>query len=234
MQWSFIMVAGVVCGLFGCALTYIVCQRKLSHAGSDSDRRAVDAEARLAELRTQIGEAGRDFDDLRKKLSDAESARAVAETRAIETEKALTEQRALLEDAKAKLVDTFKALAADALAGNNMGFLALAEEKFKALKDESKSDLDARKTAIEGLLKPISDTLTSYQKESKDLEERRLKEIGTVGEQLRSLAVAQTSLQSETAKLVNALKSPQVRGRWGEIASRRQLSWPECPSTATL
>jgi DNA recombination protein RmuC len=42
-----------------------------------------------------------------------------------------------------------------------------------------------------------------------------------VGEQLRQLALAQCLLQTETSKLVNALRSPQVRGRWGEIALRK-------------
>ena len=182
---------------------------------------ATDAQARVDELRKQIHEADRDFDGLREKLAAAENAKAIAETKAGETERALLEQRSLLDDAKTKLSDAFKALAADALAGNNTGFLALAEEKFKALKDESKTELDSRKTAIEEMIKPISDTLATYQKESKELEEKRQKEIGSVGEQLRSLATAQTSLQNETAKLVNALKSPQVRGRWGEIALKK-------------
>lgn len=221
MDWILIVIVGVACATIAAMSAYLFARGRLTSRSVEFERRAIDAEARLGELRKQVDEADRDFDGLRQKLSEVETARAVAETRASETEKALVEQRALLDDARAKLADTFKALAADALAGNNKGFLALAEEKFKALKEESKTDLDSRKLAIEEMLKPISETLTAYQKESKDLEEKRLKEISTVGEQLRSLAVAQTSLQNETAKLVNALKSPQVRGRWGEIALKK-------------
>lgn len=216
-----LVLVALAAGGIAWTISYLVSKNRQIATSAESTRMATDAQARVDELRKQIHEADRDFDGLREKLAAAENAKAIAETKAGETERALLEQRSLLDDAKTKLSDAFKALAADALAGNNTGFLALAEEKFKALKDESKTELDSRKTAIEEMIKPISDTLATYQKESKELEEKRQKEIGSVGEQLRSLATAQTSLQNETAKLVNALKSPQVRGRWGEIALKK-------------
>lgn len=100
-----------------------------------------------------------------------------------------------------EMADTFKSLAAEALAGSEARFLLLAEEKFK----------------------PLRETLAAYQKEAQELEDKRAREIGSVGEQLRSVASAQLSLQNETARLVNALRSPQVRGRWGEITLRRTV-----------
>ncbi|MDE2060206.1 MAG: DNA recombination protein RmuC [candidate division NC10 bacterium] len=183
--------------------------------------RTAAAEARIEEVRQQLVAARNDFETLREDLRKAETAKATAETRAIEIEKNLVEQKALLEDAKIRLSDTFKSLAAEALAGNNAGFLILAEEKFKALKDEAAVDLEARRKAIETMIQPLGETLFAYQQETKALEDKRLREYSTVGEQLRAVALGQTTLQSETAKLVNALRSPQVRGRWGEIALRK-------------
>src|SRR5262249_17624329 len=98
---------------------------------------------------------------------------------------------------------------------------ALAEEKFKAIRGEATTDLEARRSAIEALVKPVGETLTAYQGETRKLEEKRLKEIGAVGEQLRAVVETQSILQRETAKLIGALKSPNVRGRWGEITLRR-------------
>jgi DNA recombination protein RmuC len=190
-------------------------------SGVGAKARAAAAEARVEEVRQQLVSARNDFETLREDLRKAETARATAETRVVEIEKNLVEQKALLEEAKTRLSDTFKSLAAEALAGNNAGFLILAEEKFKALKDEAAVDLEARRKAIETMIQPLGETLFAYQQETKALEDKRLREYSTVGEQLRAVALGQTTLQSETAKLVNALRSPQVRGRWGEIALRK-------------
>lgn len=187
----------------------------------DQEARTAAAEARVEEIRSQLASAREDFETLREDLRTAETTRTAAETRAVETEKNLAEQKAILEDAKTRLTDTFKSLAAEALAGNNTGFLILAEEKFKALKDEATVDLETRRKAIEAIIQPLNETLSVYQQETKALEDKRLREYSTVGEQLRAVALGQTTLQSETAKLVNALRSPQVRGRWGEIALRK-------------
>jgi DNA recombination protein RmuC len=167
-----------------------------------------------AELRRQIDAAQQQLQALQGELTIAREARASAETRA-------TEQRALLDDARASLEQTFRALASEALQQNNAGFLTLAEQKFQALRQAASGELDTRKTAIEQLLKPLSQTLEQYQSESRNLQERRAQEISAVGEQLRSLAETQSTLQQETSRLVMALRSPQVRGNWGEIALRR-------------
>lgn len=209
----------------GAGLGWVIsAARTKAGAGSilrDQETRTAAAEARVDEVRQQLASARGDFERLREDLRQAETTRAAAETRVIETERNLIEQKILLEEAKSRLTDTFKSLAAEALAGNNAGFLILAEEKFKALKDEAAVDLEARRKAIEAIVHPLSETLSAYQQETKALEDKRLREYSTVGEQLRAVALGQATLQSETAKLVNALRSPQVRGRWGEIALRK-------------
>jgi len=120
------------------------------------------AEARIDEMRQQLDAARRDFETLREKLTGAETVRAAAEAKARETEKNIADQRALLEDARAKLTDAFKSLAADALAGNNRGFLTLAEERFRAIREGTAVELDLRKKAIEDLVQPLAVTLTVW------------------------------------------------------------------------
>ncbi len=203
------------------ALCYFWMKGRISSSTKDSENRATSSEARVEELRKQIDDASKDFDKLRTKLSTAETERSTAVAKAEAAEKNIEEQKQLLTDAKEKLSDAFKSLAADALNTNSKGFLTLAEQKFKALSDESRTELDIRKTAVAELVKPLNKAIEDYQKESREIEKKRIEEVSSVGEQLRSLALAQTSLQNETAKLVNALRAPQVRGRWGEITLRK-------------
>jgi len=188
-----------------------------------SKSRATAAEAKVSELRQQIEIAAKDFGTIRERLTTAEILQAKAETKAEETQKHLQEQLALLDDAKTKLADTFTSLASEALTKNNKDFLSLADQSFKVLEKGAQTELEARKAAIAELILPLSESLNKYQKESTHLEEKRQKDYGTVNEQYRTLAEGVSKLQNETFKLSSALKSPTVRGRWGEIALRRTV-----------
>ena len=173
------------------------------------------------ELRKQIEAGKAELAEAREETGGLREARAAAEARVVEAEKNLADQRSLLGEARGELEKTFRALASEALQQNNSGFLTLAEQKFRALQQAASTDLESKKGAIEQLLQPLSQTLEQYQSESRELQERRAKDISAVGEQLRSLAETQNLLRHETAKLVTALRSPEVRGNWGEIALRR-------------
>jgi DNA recombination protein RmuC len=173
------------------------------------------------ELRRQLEATRTDLGKTHEDLRAAAAERAAAEARATAAQGNLEEQRALLEDAKGKLADAFKALAADTLKSSNEGFLTLARERFATLQQEAVWDLEARKTAIETLVQPLRQALEEYQKEARALEEKRLREISGVGQQVQAVATATALLQRETGNLVNALRAPQVRGRWGEITLRR-------------
>lgn len=222
IQFVWLLLAGF---LTGCVLAWAICaflyRGRNIQALHDADTRLAATKAQEEELRIQLAALQRERDQLHQDCRLMEVAKVSAETKLQDTQTHLAEQRALLDDAKVTLSDTFRSLASEALAGNNQGFLTLAEEKFKALKEEATTAFDQRHTSIAALLHPLTESLATYQQVSKDLEDKRLRELSAVGEQLRQLASAQSILQTETSKLVNALRSPQVRGRWGEIALRK-------------
>jgi DNA recombination protein RmuC len=125
------------------------------------------------------------------------------------------------EDAGTKLRDAFASLSHEALKSNNQQFLALAETRLREARTEATTDIDARKKAIEDLLAPLQNTLTQVDREIKDSERRRIESGAQLMQRIASLDSTGQNLQSETRRLVDALKRPGVRGRWGELQLKR-------------
>ncbi len=131
------------------------------------------------------------------------------------------EKLALLEQAEKKLSDAFKALASDALKTNNQSFLELAKSNFEKHHETAKGDLDKRQQAIDGLVKPVKESLEKVDAKIQALEKARQGAYSGLTEQIKFLTDGQTQLRNETANLVQALRTPNVRGRWGEIQLHR-------------
>jgi DNA recombination protein RmuC len=87
-----------------------------------------------------------------------------------------------------------KSLTADTLASTSSSLLELAEAKFQ----------------------PIRETLTQFEQQSRLLEERRLAAVGAIPQLIEGL-------RKETGSLVTALRTPHVRGGWGELQLKRVI-----------
>jgi DNA recombination protein RmuC len=131
------------------------------------------------------------------------------------------EKLAFVEDARQKLSDTFKALAADTLQNSNKSFLELAEKELKIFHEAAKGDLEKRQTAIDELVKPVKESLGKVDSKLQEIEKSRVEAYAGLIEQVKSMRETQDMLRGETANLVQALRRPEVRGRWGEIQLRR-------------
>jgi DNA recombination protein RmuC len=143
------------------------------------------------------------------------------ETQLSESRRALDEQKKLLEESQGKLETAFKALAADALKSSNESFLRLAQETLQKHISQASGDLDARKKAVEDLIKPIADQLKVYQEKADLMEKERQTAYGGLTTLLTSVSATQEKLKQETGALVSALRRPNVRGQWGEFTLRR-------------
>jgi DNA recombination protein RmuC len=127
----------------------------------------------------------------------------------------------MLEQAQAQLTDTFKALSADALQRNSHSFMQLAETLLGKFQTQAQGDLSQRQQAIATLVQPLQTSLERVDSRLQELETARVAAYSGLTEQVKALALAQSQLQGETANLVKALRSPTVRGRWGEIQLQR-------------
>jgi DNA recombination protein RmuC len=140
----------------------------------------------------------------------------------LETERTATaEKLALLEETRQKLSGAFAALSADALARNNQAFLELANATLAKTQAAARGDLELRRQAIAEMVTPVRESLDKVDHQIQELEKARAGAYSALNEQVRSLIETQSQLRGETGKLVNALRSPSARGRWGEIQLRR-------------
>ena len=117
--------------------------------------------------------------------------------------------------------DAFAALSAEALRRNNESFLQLAETKLGDLHHAAAGDLDARRRAVDDLVRPLRDSLARVDGTLHEVELARTGAYAALLEQVKAMAEAQHRLHAETGNLVKALRAPSVRGRWGEMQLRR-------------
>ncbi len=188
---------------------------------TEAERRAATAEGTTAELRAQILSSDDNLNELRSILDTERECKIRAETQLLETIQRLDEEKKTLNEARHKLTDTFKALAGDTLDNSNRAFMNLAKETFDKVLAESRGDLGKRQEAIDGLVKPLAESLKRFEEHVTGIEKSRHGAYTSLEEQLKILSASNTKLQEETGNLVTALRSPQVRGRWGEMTLKR-------------
>lgn len=191
------IVAGVVAWLLATA------RARAAHI--DATR---ELETRLAaetrgneDLRARLEASAAELADRAEQLARAQQARVAAETSLTESQKSIVEQRRLLEEAEKKLRDVFTALSTQALRANSEQFLNQAGER----------------------VKPLAEMLDRFDKRLAELEKARQTAYGSLTEQLQHLAKTHQELARQTTSLSTALRSPDVKGRWGEVTLRNAV-----------
>lgn len=123
----------------------------------------------------------------------------------------------------AELSDMFKALASDTLHQNSATFLQLAESKLKEREQAATNTLDKKTVAIDAMIKPVSETLKKMDEQIQKMEIKREGAYRELAEMVASSRETQTMLRNETSQLLQALRAPTGRGRWGELQLQRIL-----------
>lgn len=236
------LIVAIIALLAGALLTWLFAVRPAQQA-----RAAAEAEARMdreererliLELRQQLmtesgARAAADERAARVDALDAQHRQAQDELRALHAERAelstalakereaTAEKLALLTDAQAKLQDSFRSLSADALAKNNQSFLDLAKTHLGQYQQGAQTDLEKRQKAIGDLVLPMQESLKRMDGQIQEMEKARAGAYEGLRSTVGSLLISQEKLRTETTGLVRALRTPNVRGRWGEIQLKR-------------
>jgi DNA recombination protein RmuC len=165
--------------------------------------------ARLRALDDEAARAGELERELVRAHADLEHERSRAE-----------ERLATLNDAQARLSDSFKALSAEALQSSMAQLTQLARSQLQTAQAEAKGDLEKRQQAVEQLVAPLREQLGRVDKQLVALDQERREMRGSMDSQLKTLAETGEKLRTETGALVTALRKPNARGQWGQMQLR--------------
>jgi DNA recombination protein RmuC len=204
------VVVGVIGLLFGSVIAALVLRSRSAGISARLSLREKELEAEKASLAR-----------LQQAYTDVVAGKARVES-ALESErKTSNEKIELVTRATEDLRNAFKAMASDALRSNNSSFLVIAEETLKRFQSQATGDLEARQKAVADMVAPVRDSLNKVDAQIQHMEVARGDAYGELRSQVQSLITTQRELQSQTGNLVRALRTPNVRGRWGEIQLRR-------------
>jgi len=211
-------VVGVGCGvLAGALLVWIV----LRVARTGDAARIVELTARLDERSARATALEAELAARLRELADASAAKERSSAALDHERRSAAEKHALLVDAQSQLRDAFQSLSAEALRQNNQSFLDLAKTSLGEFQKTAAADLESRRREIGDLVAPVRESLDKVDAKLQAVERDRVGAYASLTEQVQSLLQTQRQLHTETSKLVRALRTPAVRGRWGEIQLKR-------------
>jgi DNA recombination protein RmuC len=199
--------AWVIVGLvIGAGAVFAVCRVRLRALGAEAARAGV-LEVRAGELERRAGALEREL--------------AVAQA-AVEHERSLGNERlTTLQEAQARMSDSFKTLSAEALQANMQQLSELAKAQLRITQAEARGDLDKRERAVEQLVAPLKEHLGRVDQQLSALDRERRESRGRLDAQLRTLSETGERLRTETGALVTALRKPNTRGVWGQMQLRK-------------
>jgi DNA recombination protein RmuC len=222
---------GLIAGFgAGWLLSTAAGRRHLTDA-SEAHRSALATQQTLfSETAKRLGEAQQGLQRVREDLDvvRAENARLREDNVRVRTElshqqQTVPEKLALLEKAQTGMTSAFDSLASTALRHSTEEFLKLAEQKLTNVQQSAMGDLRLRHQAFDELVKPIRDSLAQVDRKLGDAEQNRVQTGASIGALLQELSQQHSRLRGETENLVRALRTPIVRGRWGEMQLRRAV-----------
>lgn len=203
--------------VLGTVLAWLIAKTRESRL----KERLLSKEDILSERENELHQAKQEKSQLQEQNHQLGQQVRELEVKQEENQKAANEKLQLLQDAKTQLEESFKSLSAQALQSNNQSFLTLAKSQLEKFQETAQKDLSGRQDKIHEIIKPVKESLERMDQKMEDIEKSRSLSERSLQNQLTHMMETHKELRSETSSLVSALRSPQTRGRWGEMQLKR-------------
>lgn len=122
-----------------------------------------------------------------------------------------------------ELAGAFAKVSQEALRDNSSAFMQLAKSTLETLLSDAKGEIGKQQESIKGTVTPLSEALAAYDRKMQEFESKRSQSFGELAEKINQMREIERELKQETSNLAEALRKPQVRGQWGELALRRSV-----------
>jgi DNA recombination protein RmuC len=217
---AFVLIA-LLAGAVGIAVGWLLGGQRGGAERAMLVERLRGREARLEELGERLAAREREVEERRGEAGDLGSRVAELTITLDQERQQAVEKRRLLEEAQVQLGNAFRALSAEALQRNNQSFLDLAKATLDSYQQGARQDLDLRRQAIGEMVRPLGESIGKVDQKLLEIEKERAVAYAGLSEQLRGMRESESRLERETGRLVQALRTPAARGRWGEMQLRR-------------
>ncbi len=114
-----------------------------------------------------------------------------------------------------------KSLSYEILERNQNNIMRFTESILNQQYLRAKEDLEHRQKSIEELVSPIKQVIEKLSDKTHDIEKKREVAYVSIHQQIQHLIESEKELKKQTYNLNTALKSPNIRGSWGQVHLKR-------------
>jgi DNA recombination protein RmuC len=213
---SVLLASSLISLVVGCLLGWLsqrgrVAAQQRSIDEAVAENRRLQSEGAKASISASASEATakserQHADQLKEERNRLAAEKEAAEKRATAAQTQLAEESKQAERLKSdreSLRDQFEALAG------------------KILEEKAKTFTEQNDTNIGRLLNPLHSSLKDIDEKTRQLEEKREGAYREVLNEIKNVKETHDRLRLETTQLVQALRTPRVRGNWGELQLKK-------------
>ena len=140
----------------------------------------------------------------------------------IKNENALLKQKNIfIEQQGNRMIDQFKSLSHETVASQSFSFIKIIEDHIHKMKSTNQEENQKYKSSMKEILLPMENTIQNFEKIMASFDSKTSVDNREIFSKLSQMVNSSHNLQQEVNKVINSLRSPNVKGIWGEMQLKK-------------